>query len=112
MLIDLLGKFLQIDGYTFVGKESAGAFSRADIVNKTSAQQLNTLASCHIFQHPTAPTTFLGFVSGLVVRSLQNELCHAQLPRMISSTRIVPLVSCTSRMACARSSFTTSSGIS
>ena len=65
MLIDLLGKLLQIDGYTFVGKESAGAFSRADIVNKTSAQ-LNTLTSCHVFQHPTAPTTFLGLVSGLV----------------------------------------------
>ena len=99
MVVNLLADFRKVNGYAFVRKQPAGAFPLTDIVHHAAAQKLHAFARCDIFRVTAATSPVLGFVTALVIRRFQNQFCHKNYLFVfnISSVRMVPFVSLTSR---------------
>ena len=99
MIVDLLADFRKVNAHTFVREQPAGAFALTDIVHHAAAQKLHAFARCDIFRVTAATSSVLCFVTLLVIRRFQNQFCHKNYLFVfnISSVRMVPFVSLTSR---------------
>ena len=99
MVVDLVADFRKVNGYAFVREQPAGAFALTDIVHHAAAQKFHAFARCDIFRITAATSPVLCFVTLLVIRRFQNQFCHKNYLFVfsISSVRMVPFVSLTSR---------------
>ena len=99
MVVDLLADFRKVNAHAFVREQPAGAFALTDIVHHAAAQKFHAFARCDIFRVTAATSPVLGFVTALVIRRFQNQFCHKNYLFVfsISSVRMVPFVSLTSR---------------
>ena len=99
MVADLLDDFRKVNAHAFVREQPAGAFALTDIVHHAAAQKFHAFARCDIFRITAATSSVLGFVTALVIRRFQNQFCYKNhlFVFNISSVRMVPFVSLTSR---------------